>query len=61
MIQIEVWDVKGTPNETVIRKVDTDCERCKRRDAYDVPHFNCMYNGQRSGHSAAHCTANACY
>lgn len=34
------------------------CERCP--DAY-VPHYNCLYSGHAMGHSAAHCTANACY
>ena len=34
------------------------CVRCTT-DIY-VPHYNCMRPGQ-SGHSASHCTANACY
>jgi hypothetical protein len=36
-----------------------DCSRCKV-DAY-VPHYNCIYKGKAAGHSAAHCTADACY
>jgi len=35
------------------------CERCAS-DAY-VPHFSCLYHGQRIGHKAEHCTADACY
>lgn len=35
------------------------CERCTT-DAY-VPHYNCIYGGKRMGHSASHCTADACY
>jgi hypothetical protein len=35
------------------------CERCTY-DEY-VPHFNCMYKGNAMGHSASHCTADACY
>ena len=34
------------------------CDRCP--DIH-VPHFNCLYGGKAVGHSAAHCTANACY
>ena len=40
-------------------KTDPDCPRCKT-DPY-VPHYNCMYHGKAMGHSAAHCTAHACY
>ena len=36
-----------------------DCERCKTDDF--IPHYNCMYQGQKNGHSEGHCTANACY
>lgn len=38
------------------------CEGCVRctTDPY-VPHYNCLYGGNATGHSAAHCTANACY
>lgn len=35
------------------------CERCKV-DPY-VPHYNCLYGGNATGHSAAHCTADSCY
>lgn len=35
------------------------CKRCET-DAY-VPHFNCQYGGNAVGHSASHCTADACY
>ena len=44
----------------VIRyRTEEGCERCLT-DAY-VPHYNCIYGGKAVGHSAAHCTANACY
>jgi hypothetical protein len=53
----------GTPalegSVKVLYKIDPTCERCKI-DPY-VPHYNCMYQGRAVGHSAAHCTANACY
>lgn len=26
-----------------------------------VPHFNCINGGRKTGHSAAHCTADACW
>ncbi len=35
------------------------CRRCLTDEA--VPHFNCQYKGNATGHSAAHCTASACY
>ena len=35
------------------------CERCTW-DVY-VPHFRCVYYGERVGHSKAHCTADGCY
>jgi hypothetical protein len=43
----------------IVQKADENCARCDT-DAY-VPHYNCLYNGNAVGHSAAHCTANACY
>lgn len=45
----------------IIRLIEMDCERCLRLDSSDVQHYNCMYNGHMIGHSAAHCTANACF
>jgi hypothetical protein len=48
------------PSTPVIRyRTAEGCERCKT-DAY-VPHYNCLYHGNAMGHSAAHCTADACY
>lgn len=38
---------------------ETECERCQW-DKH-VPHDNCLYGGNATGHSAAHCTADACY
>jgi hypothetical protein len=37
------------------------CERCRRDNGSDVPHDNCMYGGNRVGHSKAHCTAGGCW
>lgn len=48
-----------TETVTVNYKTDPDCPRCKT-DKY-VPHYNCLYHGNAMGHSAAHCTADACY
>lgn len=44
--------------EVTYRTAD-GCARCAT-DAY-VPHYNCIYGGRRIGHSASHCTADACY
>lgn len=47
-----------TPN--ILYVTADDCERCKV-DEY-VPHYNCLYHGRNVvGHSASHCTADACY
>lgn len=35
------------------------CARCTT-DEY-VPHYNCLYSGKASGHSASHCTADSCF
>lgn len=43
----------------IVQRAVADCERCKT-DVY-IPHYNCMYDGKKIGHSVAHCTANACY
>ena len=44
----------------VIRyQTEEGCERCTH-DEY-VPHFRCVYYGERVGHSKAHCTASGCY
>ena len=49
-----------TQNTITIRyRTCEGCERCTT-DPY-VPHYNCMYQGRAVGHSAAHCTASACY
>jgi hypothetical protein len=48
--------VPPTPN-----RVD-GCIECAPGSKGDyIPHFNCMYNGNRIGHSVGHCTADACY
>ena len=48
------------PSEPKVRYQTAEgCERCTT-DAY-VPHFSCLYGGKAVGHSAAHCTASACY
>ena len=44
---------------TILYKTCEDCERCTW-DAF-VPHYNCLYKGNRIGHKAAHCTADSCY
>jgi hypothetical protein len=44
---------------TITQKAVADCERCST-DA-SVPHFMCLYGGNRMGHSESHCTASACY
>lgn len=49
----------STPTVTVMYRTAEGCTRCTT-DAY-VPHYNCLYNGRAAGHSAAHCTADACY
>lgn len=52
--------VECEPYTPVIRyRTCEGCERCTT-DAY-VPHYNCIYQGKAMGHSAAHCTADACY
>ena len=43
----------------IIYKTCEGCSRCEV-DEY-VPHYNCIYKGNAVGHSAAHCTADACY
>jgi hypothetical protein len=44
---------------TIRYRTAEGCERCQT-DEY-VPHYSCMYQGKAIGHSASHCTANACY
>jgi hypothetical protein len=44
---------------TIHYRTAEGCDRCTY-DEY-VPHYNCMYHGNAMGHSAAHCTADACY
>jgi hypothetical protein len=44
---------------TIRYQIAEGCDRCKT-DEY-VPHYNCLYKGNAMGHSASHCTANACY
>ena len=49
-----------TQNTITIRYQTVEgCVRCTN-DPY-VPHFSCLYGGKAVGHSAAHCTASACY
>ena len=49
-----------TPCEVSVTYRTADgCVRCTT-DAY-VPHYNCIYGGNRMGHSPSHCTADACY
>ena len=47
----------------VLVKVDDECARCiEQGENIYVPHFNCLYQGRYAvGHSATHCTADACY
>lgn len=40
-------------------RTEPGCSRCEN-DPY-VPHYNCLYKGERVGHSKDHCTADACY
>ena len=48
------------PSEPKVRyQTEEGCERCTY-DIY-VPHFRCVYYGERVGHSKAHCTASGCY
>ena len=48
-----------TQTVKILYKTCEGCERCTT-DAY-VPHYNCIYGGRAIGHSASHCTADACY
>lgn len=45
----------------IVRRIDLDCARCLILDSSDVAHDSCIYNGERPGHSKAHCTATSCF
>ena len=58
--------VSMTKSLAVIVGTSVYCNKCNPNECGEcattpVPHNNCLYGGKAIGHSATHCTANACY
>jgi len=58
---VNTWTLydKDRPARVTVITAVKGCETCSRSPF--VLHDNCLYRGRSMGHSATHCTADACY